>query len=297
MKRAAGLVLALAVLALPGSAAAGSDVGLDATAVDAASVDGPGLAEVTFATKTRHHASTNASDREPDAPLFLAPAFRDQRAGAPGSVSVPDSARNAAGVAVGAALGIGLVVLFWNTVKTWLLGGVLVPLFSRINGNRILDNDVRSKVHEAILHNPGITIKEITQVLDIGWGTAIYHLKRLESERLVVSERHRQFRRFFKNGGGIVNDAKVAFAELKNPTTHRLATALLDRPGSAQKDLCEALGISAPLAHKYLARMEDANLLTKQREWKTVKYFPTGKLSELVRGAPAIPPAVLVAIG
>jgi hypothetical protein len=31
--------------------------------------------------------------------------------------------------------------------------------------------------------------------------------------------------------------------------------------------------------------MEQAQLLTRQREWKTVKYFPTPRLAELM-GAP-----------
>lgn len=200
----------------------------------------------------------------------------------------------AAGVAATTLVGLGLLVYFWGHLKSWALGSLVMPLFSRIAGHRILDNDVRNRVHEAIAQNPGITIKQITETLGIGWGTAVYHLKRLETERLIVSERYRQFRRYFRNGGGIVNDDKAAFAELKNPTSQRLAAELLHRPGAAQKDLCLAVGISAPLAHKYLARLEAANLLTKQREWKTVRYFPTPRLGELLTPE-AVAPIALVA--
>lgn len=189
----------------------------------------------------------------------------------------------AATAATGLAVLLGLAAYYW--------GGPLLPLFSRIDSNKMLDNDIRHRVHEAVANNPGVTIKEVTLLVGIGWGTAVYHLKRLEAERLVVSERNRQFRRYFKNGGGIVNESKAAFSELKNPTSHKIASTLLARPGVCQKDVCASVGISAPLASKYLSRLEDAGLVATQRDWKTVKYFPTPRLEDLlaankIEGAP-----------
>jgi DNA-binding MarR family transcriptional regulator len=209
------------------------------------------------------------------------------------AVAVPAPPGKAASAAIGTAVGIAVLAGLWNYFKYGALASVGGPLFSRIASHKILDNDVRNRVHECIISTPGVTIKEVTQLLGIGWGTAVYHLGRLEQERLIVSERHRQFRRYFKNGGGIVNDDKSAYAELKNPTTQRLAAEIATHPGTAQKDLCQSVGISAPLAHKHLARLEEAQLLTKQREWKTVKYFPTEKLVELLQPAPATPAPLL----
>ena len=284
MKRVSGLAFLTAILmfaAIPGAGA------LDADGVVPSPVGSGHDGVIEVGAAADYQATANASTGDGATPVVGLSTLNRDGPSAQGSAATPGTAREVAGVAVGAAVGLAIVVLFWNSIKGWLLGTLLVPLFSRIDSNRILDNDVRNKVHEAILQNPGITIKEITKVLGIGWGTAIYHLKRLETERLIVSERHRQFRRFFKNGGGIVNEAKTAYSELKNPTTHRLAAALLEHPGAAQKELCEALGISAPLAHKYLSRMEDARLLTRQREWKFVKYFPTAGLAELVQATTA----------
>lgn len=199
--------------------------------------------------------------------------------------------------AVGTAIGVAALVALWSYLKYGALVGIGGPLFSRIASHKILDNNVRNQVHECILTTPGVTIKEVTQLLGIGWGTAVYHLARLEQEKLIVSERHRQFRRYFKNGGGIANDDKTGFSELKNPTTERIASEIANRPGTGQKDLCATVGISAPLAHKHLARLEQAQLLTKQREWRSVKYFPTEKLAALL--APGrehlVTPATLIA--
>jgi len=180
----------------------------------------------------------------------------------------------------GALVAAGLVAYYWGSLK-FLAGSLCAPLFSRIQSNKMLDNDVRNRVYALVGENPGVTIKEVTEVLGIGWGTAVYHLKRLVEERLVVSERQRQFRRYFKNGGGIVNETKSAFGELKNPTNQRLAEQVMSSPGARQKDLCLAVGISAPLAHKYLSRMVMAGLVSTQREWKSVRYYPTPQLQGL----------------
>ncbi len=209
------------------------------------------------------------------------------RAAGVGDIASMPPAAKAASAAVGTVIGVAVLAGLWNYLKYGMLAGIGGPLFSRIASHKILDNDVRNRVHECITNTPGVTIKEITQLLGIGWGTAVYHLARLEQERLIVSERHRQFRRYFKNGGGIVNDDKTAFSELKNPMTQRLAAEITSHPGTIQKDLCATVGISASLAHKHLSRLEQAQLLTKQREWKIVKYFPTTKLVEML--APPMP--------
>lgn len=214
-------------------------------------------------------------------------------AGRPATVPAlsPETRRaaTAATAVTSLALLAGLAAYHWATIQSALVG-LIVPLFSRIQSNHVLDNEVRNRIFDAIAQNPGITIKEVTVLCGVGWGTAVYHLKRLESERLVVSERNRQFRRFFKNGGRIVNESKTAFGELKTPLGQRIAETILVAPGSCQKEVCERVGISAPLAHKYLARLLGAGLVEAHREWKTVKYFPTPQLADLfpVAKAPTV---------
>lgn len=192
----------------------------------------------------------------------------------------PDSDSALVG-AVGAGALAALAIFHWTGLK-FAVAGALAPLFSRVRGDRLLDNDVRQRVHQMVEENPGITIKEVTQVCEIGWGTAVYHLKRLEDARLVVSQRHRQHRRYFKNGGGIANADKAAFGELKNPTGARLAQAVANQPGSCQKELCAAVGVGASLAHKYLTRLGEAGLLVTQRQWRQVRYYPTAQLFEFL---------------
>lgn len=209
----------------------------------------------------------------------------------PGDDGLEDLGVGPESAAIGTALGAIAVLAAWALLKYGSVLGVGAPLFSRIKGHRILDNEVRNQVHKCIVATPGVTIKRVATLLGIGWGTAVYHLRRLERQGLVVSQRNRQFRRYYKNGGGVVNDDKAAFAELQNPVTERLASEIVKQPGTGQKALCAAVGISAPLAHKHLAWLEDAELLTKQRQWRAVMYFPTNKLLGFLPPSPLTVPA------
>ena len=286
MKPSTALLLTLfggALLALPGATALPVEAEVDDVLPDPIKLETRKTGSVNMSADTR---SVAGFGEETHVALDGAN-IGSARAAGVGTVSSIPPATKAASAAVGTALGVALLAAAWNYFKYGALAGIGGPLFSRIASHKILDNDVRNRVHECITNTPGVTIKEITQLLGVGWGTAVYHLARLEQERLIVSERHRQFRRYFKNGGGVVNDDKAAFSELKNPMTQRLAAEVASHPGTMQKDLCATVGISASLAHKHLSRLEEAHLLTKQREWKIVKYFPTPKLVEML--APGVP--------
>ncbi|HEX9817204.1 MAG TPA: hypothetical protein VGB18_09510, partial [Candidatus Thermoplasmatota archaeon] len=272
-------------------------VDVDAPKIDSASADITLQADHSISANASANVHVAAGFGETMGVGFSGPSLEMSRSQNSGTISTYPTDQKVATAAVGTAVGVVALLALWSYLKYGALVGIGGPLFSRISSHKILDNNVRNRVHECIMATPGVTIKEVTQLLGIGWGTAVYHLGRLEQERLIVSERHRQFRRYFKNGGAIANDDKTGFSELKNPTTERIASEIANRPGTGQKDLCATVGISAPLAHKHLTRLESAQLLTKQREWRSVKYFPTEKLVALL--APArehlVTPGTLVA--
>lgn len=186
-----------------------------------------------------------------------------------------------AGAVVGTVVGAALLAAFWAPIKGLALT-LLAPLFSRIDRSSVLDLEARHRVHDVVVHNPGITIKEVATLCGLGWGTTVYHLERLEGERVLVSQRQRQFRRYFVYGGSVANDAKTAYGELLAPMARRLAELIQSTPGRCQKELCESLQIRPSLAHKHLSRLMEAGLLSAEREWKLVRYYPTAQLAGML---------------
>jgi DNA-binding transcriptional ArsR family regulator len=163
-----------------------------------------------------------------------------------------------------------------------------LPLYSRLKRNELLENGVRERIYRALEQQPGLSIIQVCRAAKVGWGTAVYHLQRLERDKLVVSRRDGQYRRFFHNGHAPEEGALAPAARaLQAPIAQRIAAFVLANPGCAQKDLCLALGIQPPLASKWLGRLLEAGLLTSQREWKLVRYAPTPALQERLLAAQA----------
>jgi DNA-binding MarR family transcriptional regulator len=217
--------------------------------------------------------------------------------------SLPEATGIAAGKAAGAAtLGVALVApvlpweAAWNAVSHWFnqareaarpvlrpVGRILravpflLPLFARINGERLLENPVRARVHEAIHKDPGISLQDVRDRAGIAWGTTVHHLNRLERHGFVVSVRHGNHRRFFPSNTQASRHRRELTA-LSHPTAHRIAVHVRSTPGTDQKGLCEALDIRNPAASKHLTRFERLGLVQSEVVGRSKMYHPTDLL-------------------
>ncbi len=192
----------------------------------------------------------------------------------------PREAAIPAGLAVlGAA---ALAAARWRYLGPWLLA----PLYSRIKRDDLLENEVRAKLHELITEEPGLSLQELCEGCGAGWGNTVYHLQRLEQAGFVKSKKQGHHRRFYKVGEVDQRDVE-ALGMLRNETPQKIAQFVVERPGCIQKDVCEALDISPSLAHKYLKRLEEQQLVSAEREWRSKHYTPDERLSQLVQQAAA----------
>ena len=168
----------------------------------------------------------------------------------------------------------------WRLIGPWFL----LPLYSRLANGDLLKNEVRAKLHDVLTEHPGLSLQELCEASGAGWGTTVYHLQRLEQAGMITSKRQGHHRRFYVQGEVDRRDM-AALGMLRNETPAKIARYLLEDPGCNQKDVCEALGISPSLAHKHLKRLEAENLVTTEREWRSVHYTPDPKLKELLAQA------------
>lgn len=169
------------------------------------------------------------------------------------------------------------------------LGLALVfPLYTRLARNGLLEDGVRPKIVELLRHEPGLGITDICERLAIGWGTAVHHLTRLEDAGLVVSQDSGRRRRFFLPSESAAR--RTALCVLSSDLNRRLLQLVHMSPGLNQQEVCAALGISAPLAHKYLARLIRDRFVSTVRQWRTVRYYPS-------ESVPAVLDAYAEAVG
>lgn len=157
----------------------------------------------------------------------------------------------------------------------WVGARPALGLFSRIEDGDLASHPLRRQALDVIAANPGASVQDVRRALGIAWGTAIYHLGRLERAGLVAVRRAGGRSGHWPLGQAPSHDALP-------PTAKALADLVLGRPGLSQAELAVLAGIGAPAACKHLARLESAGLVTVERAGRTRLYRSTGRLDALL---------------
>jgi DNA-binding transcriptional ArsR family regulator len=109
-----------------------------------------------------------------------------------------------AGLALGggAAVGAGLVVWLARSEDRWLrlVVAPLLPLFTRLAPPRVLDHEVRERVHRRVQESPGIHFTTPRRDLGLATGVALHHLRVVERAGLVRSRREGRYRAYYPRG-------------------------------------------------------------------------------------------------
>jgi DNA-binding transcriptional ArsR family regulator len=176
------------------------------------------------------------------------------------------------GAGSAAAAAALLAAYYWPRLS-WVATTLVLPLYSRIEKDELFENDTREELYEEIKDDPGIHAHALSEAVDIGWGTTVYHLRRLERNGFVNSEKRGRYRRFFP-ASGFVERQREALSVLQNETTEAIAELVREQPGLNQSAICEELDISPSLANWHLNRLIDAELVDRERRGRTVHYTP-----------------------
>lgn len=190
----------------------------------------------------------------------------------PRDAPLPPGALAAAGAA--GAGGAGLLIAlawFWPRLK-YALTLALLPMYTRIERDAVLEHEKRDELYELIRQAPGIHAHEIGEKAHIGWGTTVYHLKLLENHGLIVSKKSGRYKRFFVNTGEYTKKKDV-YGALRNETAKAVADYIVNHPGTTQKEMCAALGIQPSLASWHVEKLEGVDLVKRVKDGRMVRYY------------------------
>ncbi|HET6404038.1 MAG TPA: winged helix-turn-helix transcriptional regulator [Candidatus Thermoplasmatota archaeon] len=190
----------------------------------------------------------------------------------------------AGGAAAGALASLALVGAWrWGELR-YAAAPLVARLYSRIARDEVLDHRHREAILRAVREAPGVTVKELATASELAWTTVAHHLRRLEGSGLVVLRRDGRRMRFYAVEAAPA-DLHAAYAALRNPTSARLAELVARAPGLAQKDACEALGLSPSLLAWHAARLEAAGVIIKTKERGRARYHPGPAWHQVRAGA------------
>jgi len=145
---------------------------------------------------------------------------------------------------------------------------LLLPVgYSRYDDSDPLEHDARQALFERVERSPGVNLSTLADDADVSLSSVRHHLRILEEENLVVSERIRGQRRYF-----LTNESDPALVAALDDTATEPILRTLARSGPASvSDLAETLGRDPSTISHHVSRLEDDGLVDRERDGQSVQ--------------------------
>lgn len=181
-----------------------------------------------------------------------------------------DTAASPVAIATGvsiAVIGGGSVVVLSTDLGRWKFFLLLIPLYSRLKRDRVLDNFERGRIYQYILMNPGDYYSSIKKSLGLNNGTLTYHLKVLEQKEFIKSRTSGRVKRFYPFGMKISQGPHRDIQDL-------ILVLLYIHPGMSQKEISDELGIHVSTVNYHINMMVGAGILGSRKKDRIQRYEP-----------------------
>jgi DNA-binding MarR family transcriptional regulator len=168
-------------------------------------------------------------------------------------------------------IALGLLA-FTETGKYKLLAllALLIPLYTRIQKEDVLDQFVRGQIYGYIKTNPGVHYNQIRRGIDVKNGTLSYHLRVLEKTELIKSRREGvRYRAFYPTG--------MKFPEIERFRLTELQMNILDildtENGINQKEIARRLQKKPQTINYNIKVLEQAGLIEVKKQGRKTGCF------------------------
>lgn len=180
----------------------------------------------------------------------------------------------------------------------------LFLLYARLRDQEPNANPTRERIYEAIVAEPGLNLSRIVDRLDIGWGTAAYHVQILKRQTRVRELRFLNRVCFFPSENP--DEAKqLQTVLLRQPNYREVMDVVEAQPGLSQREVAGRTGHARQYISRLVAKMERAGLLRTEPSRLGRRYFPVRtpvvqttpvtvatEAAPVPRPAPPVPPTL-----
>ena len=153
-----------------------------------------------------------------------------------------------------------------EATKYSIMAFILVPLYTRLKKEEMLDNYTRGEIRGYIVANPGAHYSRIKRDLSLNNGTLIYHLSTLEREGFIYSHRDDYYRRFYPRGRKPRPGANLTTVQ------ETIIETLLDNPGLGAEDLALRLNKSRKVTNYHLVWLRRWGLIEAKDDGRKKTY-------------------------
>ena len=137
----------------------------------------------------------------------------------------------------------------------------------------LLMHPQRRELFRLLCLRPCATVGELAREAKLSANAVRWHIERLAGAALVVRDGSAYYPK------GFIEPAdRTVFRTLAEPNARETLRAILEVPGSTQKELCEALGVSRQSVFKVASLLERQKLVSSIEDGRFRRYYPTGLL-------------------
>jgi predicted transcriptional regulator len=171
---------------------------------------------------------------------------------------------------------IGFFVTLTEAGKYKSLSLLFVPMYNKLNREKVLDNSIRDRIHGYIQSNPGERFNSIKVALNLNIGRLAHHLRVLEKEDYVYSKRDMFSTRFYP--------IELGVQEMMKPKVNEIQKEIIDlvrrKPGITQNDIVSELKKNQKTVSYNLTWLVRYNLIDYEQKGRFKKYYLNDKVSE-----------------
>jgi predicted transcriptional regulator len=177
------------------------------------------------------------------------------------------------GIVLGGATITALILLIgafmaWNESAKFGFLMLIVPLYSKIKREKILDHFVRGKIYGYILANPGEHYNAIREVLALTNGSLAHHLRTLEREGFIKSKRFGIYRRFYPM------NMQIPAEEFETNEVQRTIMGIIKKsPGISQKEIASTVNLTPPTVNYHIGILNHEGLVHVTRNGRQTECY------------------------
>jgi len=166
---------------------------------------------------------------------------------------------------VGTSAALMAAAALLNENAKWAFLLFIIPLYSKIKRERVLDHFVRGQIFGYIQANPGEHYNAIKDALGLTNGSLAHHVRTLEREQFVKSRRFGLYRRFYPMHYRIPDQEVFQ----PNEVQRTILDVIRQSPGITQKEIATRLSLTPPTVNYHIALLSERNLIQVVRRGRS----------------------------
>jgi len=165
---------------------------------------------------------------------------------------------------------LGFALTETGKYKFLALLPLLIPMYTRIQKEDVLDQFVRGEIYGFIKANPGVHYNQIIRELDMKNGTLSYHLHMLEKTGMIKSRREGlRYRVFYPTGMKFPEKERYRLTELQLD----MIKIIKEKEGISQREIAKKLNVRHQTINYNVKVLQQAGLISLRKKGRKTSCY------------------------